>query len=144
MKMLPLLISVLMYSTLSGCATVGGMKSAPISEGETAIAEAPLPQTLIIAKDVLPECNLDLEDEVSHNSNWIIVADSGIGLNKWGERVRVVGEAKNDEQTIIRVYARRKWIMDSGADPFKYQQCILQAIQLKSLKVKNANNPVKN
>jgi hypothetical protein len=96
--------------SFSACATVGGMRSAPVEEGIARIFAADVDDVRIAAYNALIGSGLEIEEitETSRDT-WMLIAKKPTGGWSWGELVRVVvSPALDGERTRVTILTRRR------------------------------------
>ena len=94
----------------SACATVGGMRSAPLEEGFSRVFAADVGEVRIAAYNALVRSGLEIE-EITETSpgTWVLIAKKPTGGWSWGELVRVVVRPSLDgEGSQVTILTRRR------------------------------------
>ena len=131
-------ISVIVVACLTGCATTGSMKSAPLSEGIPQTYTADFDSTLKAAREAVVEAGLQIEEvNKIDETNWTILGKKPTSAWSWGELVRVSVEQSSETTTTVRVLTKRRLATNVTAKG-DYSKAILSNIELKLSKRRNS------
>lgn len=121
---------VLLFSTVA-CATTGGMKSAPLSEGVAKTFSGNFDQILKASREAVVEAGLAI-DEASKvdEKTWMIIGKKGASGWSWGELVRVVVHQTAPSQTSVTVFTQKRVSVNVTAKG-DYSTAILSNVELK-------------
>ena len=113
------------------CATTGGMKSAPITEGVSRSFQGDYDRVLSAARESVVDAGLDI-DEVSKvdDKTWMIIAKKGASAWSWGELVRVVVQETGPAETSVRVLTERRMATNVAAKG-DYSKSIFSGMEFK-------------
>ncbi len=105
--------AALLASSLSACASVGGMRSAPLDEGVVRYFDADLRPAVLAVRNACLGSQLEIEEVNRINDDsWMIIAKRSSGEWTWGELVRIVVErtptAQNDARVVVRILTKRR------------------------------------
>ncbi len=102
----------LLVLAVSGCATFGGVRSAPNMSGETRLYSGRLEQAALAARNAVVSTPLRIhESRQPDSSTWYLIA-----RGPSAEFVRVVCEQIDEQTVAVRVFARRRFVLDGGRD----------------------------
>jgi hypothetical protein len=94
---------------MSACASAGGMRSEPLSAGETKFYAAPLNAVAPAARLAALATGLDVDTVAQLDSlTWMIIAKKGMSLFSYGELVRVVVQQTPEGAVAVRVFTKRR------------------------------------
>ena len=103
------LVAVAVAGTLVACASVGGMRSAPLEQGVVRHYEAELHDAVFATRTALGGSQLEIEEvKQIDNRTWYIIAKRSSGEWTHGELVRVVCEEVAERDIAIRILTRRR------------------------------------
>ena len=124
-------VSVIAVVCLTGCATTGSMRNAPLAEGVPQTYTADFDSVLKAAREAVVEAGLHIEEvnKISETS-WSILAKKPTSAWSWGELVRVLVEESSDTATTVRVLTKRRLATNVTAKG-DYSKAILSNIELK-------------
>ena len=125
------LICVAVLTILTGCATTGGMRSAPLTEGVSRTFKGDYDRVLKAARESVVEAGLAI-DEVNKvdDKTWMIISKKGASAFSWGEMIRVVVQGSGTDETAVRVMTQRKVATNVTAKG-DYSTSILSNMELK-------------
>jgi len=117
--------------TLGACASVGGMRSAPLTEGVPRTFAAGHTTVLNASREAVVEAGLAIDEVRQVNDRtWMIIAKKGASGFTWGELVRVVVQEESPSETMVRVYTQRRMATNVTAKG-DYSDTIFQIIDVK-------------
>jgi hypothetical protein len=103
------LVAVAMVGMLAACASVGGMRSAPLEQGVVRHYDAELHDAVLAARVALGGSQLEIEEVRQVNDRtWYIIAKRSSGEWTHGELIRVVCEEMGERDVAIRILTRRR------------------------------------
>lgn len=103
------LVGLLFVGLIGGCASLGGLRSAPLDEGELRSYPATLSTALPAARAAVRAVGLDVDDTTWVDSTtWMLLATRGGGFSSYGELVRVVVRSTASDAVAVRVISRRR------------------------------------
>lgn len=124
-------LAVISVLWTGGCATTGGIKSAPISQGVARSFQHDFNATLKAAQQSIVETGLAIEEAIEiAPATWSIVAKKGATLMSMGELVRVVVEEVSPGTTQVRVLTQKR-VATNVAARGDYSASILSNLDLK-------------
>src|SRR5260221_13427795 len=98
---------LLLTLPLAGCATVGGIRNAPLDAGAGRVFPQPLPVVVAAAQTALDSVHLTLDATLAPDPRTaMIVAHHGMDLLSYGEVVRILMRTQPDGWTLVHVYTR--------------------------------------
>ena len=102
------IVLALAFSVVS-CATVGGMRSAPLTAGMSRTFNHEYDAVLRAAREAVVDAGFTIEvaSEVKPKT-WMIIGTKGASAWSWGELVRVVVDEAGPDSTTVRIHTKRK------------------------------------
>ena len=101
--------SFLVVGLIGGCASLGGLRSAPLDEGELRSYPVTLGTAVPAARAAVRVVGLDVEDTTWVDSTtWMLLATRAGGFSSYGELVRVVVHGTASDAVAVRVVSRRR------------------------------------
>ena len=98
---------------LGGCATVGGIRTAPLDAGTAHFFRQPLPVVAAAARTAVDSVHLTFDTAFAPDSqSLMLVAHHGINLMSYGELVRILMRAHPDGGTFVHVYTQARLATD--------------------------------
>jgi hypothetical protein len=93
----------------AACASTGGLRSAPLDQGEVRFYDAPFAVVAPAAREGVLSAGLEV-DTISHPDSltWMIIAKKGMSLWSYGELVRVVVQQTPEGAVAVRVVTKRR------------------------------------
>jgi len=115
----------------SGCASVGGMRSEPLTAGQAEQFDGTVEQVLAAVRAAVVESDLAVEEANQvDGGSWVIIAKKGTSFWSWGELVRVVVAPTEQEGKVwVRVTTKRKMSANVSAKG-DYSQSIFSSVRL--------------
>ncbi|UCG87396.1 MAG: hypothetical protein JSW71_02295 [Gemmatimonadota bacterium] len=102
-------VTVAMAGALAACASVGGMRSAPLEQGVVRHYDAELYDAVLAARAALGGSQLEIEEvRQVDDRTWYIIAKRSSGEWTHGELIRVVCEEMGERDVAIRILTRRR------------------------------------
>ncbi|MEJ2237919.1 MAG: hypothetical protein P8X82_06445 [Gemmatimonadales bacterium] len=102
-------VALAMAATLAACASVGGMRSAPLEQGVVRHYNAELRDAVLAARNALNGSQLEIEEVKQVNDRtWYIIAKRSSGEWTHGELIRLVCEEVAEREVAIRILTRRR------------------------------------
>jgi hypothetical protein len=93
----------------AACASTGGLRSAPLDQGEVKLYAAPLAVVAPAAREAVLSAGLDVDTVSQLDSlTWMIIAKKGMSLFSYGELVRVVVQQAPEGAVAVRVFTKRR------------------------------------
>jgi len=130
-RLVRLSVAVLSAIALSGCATVGSMRSASIQEGISRTFQADRAAVVRATQQSFVQMGLKLKEQYQYDdSTTVIIASEGINAVSWGVLVRVVIQELEDSETVVRVTTKRRLATNILAED-DFSQPLLWNIQGK-------------
>jgi len=103
------LVAIALAGTLAACASVGGMRSAPLEQGVVRHYNAELRDAVLAARTALNGSQLEIEEVKQVNDRtWYIIAKRSSGEWTHGELIRLVCEEVAEREVAIRILTRRR------------------------------------
>ena len=103
------LVAVAAAGALAACASVGGMRSAPLELGVVRRYNAELHDAVLAARTALGGSQLEIEEvKQIDDRTWYIIAKRSSGEWTHGELIRVVCEEVAEGEVAIRILTRRR------------------------------------
>jgi hypothetical protein len=138
MKVKALTVKVLLIFTavaIVGCATMGGLKKAPLNEGQSQTYTSEFKTVLKAAQSAAAESGLRIEETYQPDGDtWAMIGKTGMSTNaigtSYGTLVRVVVKKISENQTKVTVLTKKKSAMDIQAKG-DYSKSILGNITIK-------------
>lgn len=104
-----LLAPIAVAGAVGACASVGGMRTAPIEEGAVRHFDAELRDAVLASRAALGGSQLEIEEVRQVNDRtWYIIAKRSTGEWTHGELIRVVCEEMAERDVAIRILTRRR------------------------------------
>lgn len=118
-----------------GCATMGGLKKAPLDEGQSQTYSCEYKTVLKATQSAVAESGLRIEETYQPDENsWAIIGKTGVSTNaigtSYGTMVRVVVKKIADDRTKVTVLTKKKSAIDLQAKG-DYSKSILGNIEIK-------------
>jgi hypothetical protein len=100
----------LFWLPLGGCATVGGIRTAPLDAGTAHFFRQPLPVVAAAARSAVDSVHLTFDTAFAPDSqSAMLVAHHGMDVMlSYGEIVRILARAQADSGTLVNVYTRAR------------------------------------
>jgi hypothetical protein len=112
MAMLALVVS----ASLTGCGTVGGMRTAPMNEGVLRLYVAGDADVTRAAYEAVQSLGLTVEEVKQVDpTTWHVIATAGVSAFSWGELVRVSVQRHPAMPVAVWVLTRRRLITNFTA-----------------------------
>ncbi len=103
------LVPVAVAGALGACASVGGMRTAPIEQGVVRHFDAELRDAVLASRAALGGSQLEIEEvRQIDGRTWYIIAKRSSGEWTHGELIRVVCEEVAERDVAIRILTRRR------------------------------------
>lgn len=113
-----------------GCASAGGMRSAPLDLGVARTFDASYDRVLRAAREATVASGLAIDSfEQPDSITAVIVAKKGTSAFSWGELVRLVVQEVDSTHALVRVYSKRKLATNVTARG-DYSTTIFQNVEL--------------
>ena len=103
------IVALVASASLTGCRTVGGMRTAPVNEGVLRSYTADYSDVTRAAYDAVQSIGLTV-DEVAQvdPATWHVIANAGASAFSWGELVRVSVQRHPGMPVAVWVLTRRR------------------------------------
>jgi hypothetical protein len=103
------LVAVAVAGALAACASVGGMRSAPLDQGVVRHYDTELLDAVLATRAALGGSQLEIEEvKQIDDRTWYIIAKRSTGEWTHGELIRVVCEEVAERDVAIRILTRRR------------------------------------
>ncbi len=109
-------LAIFSASVTAACASVGGMRSAPLDEGVVRHYETDLRTATLASRNALAGSQLEIEEVTQLNeTTWSIIAKRSSGAWTYGELIRIVCEEISEGDVAIRILTRRRGALNITA-----------------------------
>lgn len=92
-----------------GCATIGGLKDEPLTEGTSRPFAAEFEELVKVVPEVFDSLGLELTESYPVNDEaWMFLGEKPASLFSYGAVLRVVVERLGEHQTAVRIVSKRR------------------------------------
>lgn len=131
MRRLLSVILVALCGTAIGCATTGGMRSAPITDGVARTYPGSVQTVLKVARESLVEAGLHIEETNKvDDRTWMVIGRKDATAFSLGEFVRIVVAQNGSKGSTVRVLTERRSKINVTAKG-DYSDTIFSSMDLK-------------